>query len=80
MPLQILAARHGLEVREINWGNVMGVDYADLGRVFDWDEYARLLAPLAEAYISLTITSPSPSCPATGGGGPGRGWPKPGQR
>ncbi|WP_028279274.1 type III PLP-dependent enzyme [Arthrobacter sp. H5] len=49
------AARHGLDVREVNVGGGMDVDYADPDRVFDWDEYARLLAPLAEAYTPLTV-------------------------
>ncbi|GGZ49447.1 diaminopimelate decarboxylase [Streptomyces inusitatus] len=43
-----LAARHGVELREVNIGGGMAVDYARPDETFDWRAYGRGLARLRE--------------------------------
>ncbi|MFF2847281.1 type III PLP-dependent enzyme [Streptomyces sp. NPDC058001] len=50
-----LGARHGTEVREVNIGGGMTVDYARPGRRFDWVAYGAGLAELTSRYPGLTL-------------------------
>lgn len=49
------ACRHKLEMREVNVGGGMAVDYRNPGRIFDWTGYGRRMADLARAHAPLTV-------------------------
>lgn len=49
------AHRHDLDLREVNVGGGMAVDYHHPDQVFDWADYARRLTHLATARAPLTV-------------------------
>lgn len=47
--------RHALDLREVNVGGGMAVDYQHPDRPFDWADYARRMAGVARAHAPLTV-------------------------